>query len=296
MAAARAGDAGGAHMKAEEFFSQLWDRYIEIAPTAAVIRALVEEQFGEVANDHVAFRTFDQSPIALSDIEKLFLDWGYVRDRSYDFPDKHLTAFGYVPPREHLPLIFLSEFHTAVLPEAEREWVSRVVSEIGSGLSPAQLLLSGRVWQMPSFELYSRLEKVSPYAAWLSVFGLCANHFTIAVHRLPTEPSLGEVVNSLRAAGFLMNEVGGLLKGTPADLLEQASTLAESRRVTFSDGQTHSVPSCYYEFARRYRGPTGGFYPGFVAQSANNIFESTTKQEATSSENNPKRSARKDSP
>lgn len=280
-------------MKAEEFFSRLWDQYIQIAPEAAVIRSLTETKFGEVQNDHVAFRTFDLSPIALVDLEKVFLGWGYVRDRAYDFPDKHLKAFGYIPPRKELPLVFLSEFETAFLPETERNWVTQVVSAVASATSPAELLLGGRPWELPSWELYSSLEKLSPYAAWLSVWGLCANHFTIAVHRLKGAPSLAEVVNLLSSAGFVMNEVGGLFKGTPAELLEQASTLAESRPVTFPDGTTRSVPSCYYEFARRYREPSGRFYPGFVAQSANNIFESTTKQEGAASEDTPETRMRK---
>lgn len=265
-------------MKAEEFFSRLWDRYIEIAPTAAEIRARVEQKFGPVKNDHVAFRTFDRSPIALADLERVFLDFGYMRDRSYDFPDKQLRAFGYIPPEEALPFLFLSEFETDSLPEAERAWVGRVVSEIDPGKKPLDLLLGGRPWELPSSDFYTRLEKLSPYAAWLSVFGLCANHFTIAIHHLKSEPSLSDIVETLKQAGFQMNEVGGLYKGTPADLLEQASTLAESRPITFSDKKTLEVPSCYYEFARRYRAENGAFYPGFVAQSATNIFESTTKQ------------------
>jgi hypothetical protein len=233
-----------------------------------------------VQNDHVAFRTFDLNPISLVELEKVFLDWGYARDRAYDFPDKHLKAFGYIPPRETLPLVFLSEFETASLPWEEREWVARAVSELGQAASPMELLLGGRPWKMPTQDEYCRLESTSAYAAWLSVWGLCANHFTIAVHRLSTAPDLHEVVDFLQAAGFSMNEVGGLFKGTPVDLLEQASTLAESRPVTFADGKTGSVPSCYYEFARRYPEPTGRYYPGFVAQSANNIFESTTRRGA----------------
>lgn len=281
-------------MKAEEFFSRLWDRYIEIAPTAASIRGRIEGKFGPVTNDHVAFRTFDISPIALVDLERVFFEWGYVRDRSYDFPDKHLRAFGYIPREDALPLLFLSEFETEVLPEAEREWVRWVVSEIDRETSLLDLLLGGRPWALPSSDFYARLEKLSPYAAWLSVFGLCANHFTIAIHHLKTEPSLEDVVKTLQEDGYRMNEVGGLYKGTPADLLEQASTLAESRLITFSDGKTIEVPSCYYEFARRYHDGSGTFYPGFVAQSATNIFESTTKQEVPARETAPSVGQRKE--
>jgi hypothetical protein len=44
--------------------------------------------------------------------------------------------------------------------------------------------------------------------------------------------------------------------------------------VTFTDG-TRAIPSCYYEFARRYRLPGGELFQGFVAASADRIFEST---------------------
>jgi hypothetical protein len=48
------------------------------------------------------------------------------------------------------------------------------------------------------------------------------------------------------------------------------------RPLIFAGGDVHEVPSCYYEFARRYRQSDGRLYPGFVAASANDIFESTT--------------------
>ncbi|MGB6140662.1 MAG: DUF1338 domain-containing protein, partial [Pseudoalteromonas rhizosphaerae] len=38
---------------------------------------------------------------------------------------------------------------------------------------------------------------------------------------------------------------------------------------------TMSVPSCFYEFALRYAKPDGELYTGFVAASADKIFEST---------------------
>ena len=37
------------------------------------------------------------------------------------------------------------------------------------------------------------------------------------------------------------------------------------------------VPSCYYEFAKRYSDSTGQIYQGFVTASADKIFESTNK-------------------
>ena len=75
--------------------------------------------------------------------------------------------------------------------------------------------------------------------------------------------------------GFQLNSSGGLIKGTPAEFLEQSSTLAEEVDVKFEEG-IYKIPSCYYEFAKRYVLPqTQKLYTGFVAASADKIFEST---------------------
>ena len=42
----------------------------------------------------------------------------------------------------------------------------------------------------------------------------------------------------------------------------------------FIEGK-HSVPACYYEFAKRYPDKEGKLYSGFIAKSADKIFEST---------------------
>jgi len=43
----------------------------------------------------------------------------------------------------------------------------------------------------------------------------------------------------------------------------------------FADGDRHEIPTCYYEFARRYRDREGALFQGFVTASADKIFEST---------------------
>ncbi len=57
-------------------------------------------------------------------------------------------------------------------------------------------------------------------------------------------------------------------------LLEQSSTLADEAVAEFTDGD-QLIPSCFYEFALRYAMPNGKLYTGFVAASADKIFEST---------------------
>jgi hypothetical protein len=37
------------------------------------------------------------------------------------------------------------------------------------------------------------------------------------------------------------------------------------------------IPGCYYEFAKRYPDADGKLYSGFIAKSADKIFESTDR-------------------
>ena len=84
-----------------------------------------------------------------------------------------------------------------------------------------------------------------------------------------------EKVNQLlKDNGFRLNDAGGEIKGTPGELLEQSSTRAGILPVTFIEG-VFEIPSCYYEFARRYPDADGQLYSGFIAKSADKIFEST---------------------
>ncbi|MDP7591589.1 MAG: DUF1338 domain-containing protein, partial [Litorilituus sp.] len=51
-------------------------------------------------------------------------------------------------------------------------------------------------------------------------------------------------------------------------------TLADHAMVDFTD-KVIDIPSCFYEFAKRYTSEDGKLYTGFVAASADKIFEST---------------------
>jgi hypothetical protein len=50
--------------------------------------------------------------------------------------------------------------------------------------------------------------------------------------------------------------------------------MADIVKVKFLDGE-FEVPACYYEFAQRFPDPSGQLYSGFIAKSADKIFEST---------------------
>ena len=73
---------------------------------------------------------------------------------------------------------------------------------------------------------------------------------------------------------YFLNTSGGEIKGTPEELLEQSSTMANEVEIKFKQG-SFKVLNSYYEFAKRYELPNGNLYQGFIAASADKIFEST---------------------
>jgi hypothetical protein len=136
------------------------------------------------------------------------------------------------------------------------------------------LIINGRVWETPSYALYSTLREESEYAAWMYVYGFRANHFTVNVNDLADFDTLESLNDFLEEKGWKLNASGGKIKGTPAQLLEQSSTLGDIQEIEFLEGK-YSIPTCYYEFALRYADMSGELYQGFIASSADKIFEST---------------------
>jgi hypothetical protein len=114
----------------------------------------------------------------------------------------------------------------------------------------------------------------SEYAAWVAAFGFRPNHFTVSVNDLKQFSGIAEVNQFVKDNGFTLNTSGGEIKGTPESFLEQSSTMANSVEVEFSN-EKRVIPSCFYEFAQRHPLPNGQLFKGFIAASADKIFEST---------------------
>ena len=83
-----------------------------------------------------------------------------------------------------------------------------------------------------------------------------------------------DVNKFLKSKGIALNDKGGEVKGSRENLLKQSSTMANSVEVAFSDRKM-TIPSCYFEFAKRFPQSNGELYQGFVSKSADKIFEST---------------------
>ncbi|MBB5018512.1 hypothetical protein HNQ59_001801 [Chitinivorax tropicus] len=263
-------------MNLNTFYQLLWQDYVRMAPQAEQIHALFKADNPEVYNDHVAFRTFNRAPINLARLEQHFFKLGYRRLEPYIFEEKKLSAWGYVHDDPKQPRIFLSELLVEQLSPTAQGIIDKMCRQIDEGIADMiDVFWSGPLWEMPSWDEYQTLLAESEYAAWLAAIGMRVNHFTISVDHLVRPTTLAEVIDRVEHAGFAINSAGGKIKGTATQLLEQGSTLADRMPVTFGDGSVHTIPTCYYEFAKRYPDADGQLYQGFIAASADKIFEST---------------------
>lgn len=257
-------------------FEWLWRDYTaRLCPSAARIHQLLEED-APLINDHIALRTFDLDPVGLETLARPFLALGYEPGGDYLFNAKKLVAKHYEHSDPTLPKVFISELKVQECSESLQAIVAKLIAQIEvDKLNGAEFLYAGRLWSL-SYRDYQQLAQESEYAAWLAAHGYGANHFTVNVNQLKRFGEVSEVNQHLIDAGFIINQAGGEVKGSPDVLLEQSSTMADKVMVAFDEGQ-FEIPGGFYEFAKRYPTLSGGLYSGFVAASADKIFESTDR-------------------
>ncbi|MBA3820929.1 MAG: DUF1338 domain-containing protein [Deltaproteobacteria bacterium] len=261
-------------MTIPELLDALWRDYTASTPQAESIHRLLQEHGEVVHNDHIALRTYAAPGIGIAALARPFEALGWVARERYTFTEKHLQARYWQHGDPNLPKIFISELETTALSPAAAAVIAGLVAQLPADFGARRdLPWAGRPWQVTHAE-YLTLLAESEYAAWIAAFGFRVNHFTVDVGALTSFPDLQALVAFLVEHRFTLNTAGGVIKGSPTERLEQASTIAERVEVAFSD-RREPIPSCYYEFARRYPLPTGETFHGFVPASADKIFEST---------------------
>lgn len=265
-------------MLVQDFFHSLWHSYIAVTPQAKRIQELFESKGEKVLNDHVAFRTFANSPISLEKLTPMLEQIGYQAYGAFTFEKKHLFAkcFKHSDPTQ--PKIFVSELLSHELSDVAQEVINKLVGQIPTQVvqSPS-IFWQGRLWSKPSYEEYQVLAAESEYAAWLSTMGLKANHFTVSINHLENFDTIESVNQMLLDEGYTLNEVGGLIKGTPELFLEQSSTMADKIKFEFSSSKKVEIPSCFYEFALRHKMENGEVFDSFIEGNADKIFDSTNQ-------------------
>ena len=255
---------------------KMWQDYIQINPLAKKISDLLSLHGENLQNDHIALRTFNHPRVSIDVVAKPFLEAGYLFKGDYQFPEKKLYAKHFEHTDHTQPKIFISELKLEEFSSSLRKSVNQMVDQIPTGLENQFDFSSiGRPWKVTT-QMYHDLVKESDYAAWVSAFGYRPNHFTVFINSLKNFSDI-QILNSyLKENGFKLNASGGEVKGSESVFLEQSSTLANTIEVSFEDGKL-DIPACYYEFAKRYPLPNGQLYQGFVATSADKIFESTSR-------------------
>lgn len=261
-------------MKTPALIANLWNEYTKITPSAQTIHDLFSTH-GKFKNDHIALRTFNDPRICIDAVAAAFIDCGYEEVMTYEFPEKKLEAKHYQNKNDdNAPLVFISQL---MLEQCSIELeciINNALNSVDPSIFRSNLATMGRLWENVSYELYQTLRAESEYAAWTYVYGVRVNHFTVFVNSLEQFETIQDVNEFVKDSGYPLNISGGEVKGSPELLLEQSSTLADIQEMNFEEG-SYSIPTCFYEFARRFENEKGEMFMGFHADSANKIFEST---------------------
>jgi len=254
-------------------FDNIWDNYLEVTPSAKNVHQLLGSG-NDLINDHVAYRTFNIDKVSIDKLSAHLEALGYVEKGEYHFETKKLYAKHFEHADNTLPKVFISQLLVEEFSDEAQTIIRQMVDQIDEkAIADESFLYSGTHWQVSS-EDYKTLLAESEYAAWMAAWGYRANHFTVSINHLQNYNDIETVNQALKDAGFVLNASGGEIKGDPQVKLEQSSTMADQAVVKFSD-KAMEIPSCFYEFAKRYPLEDGTLYSGFVAASADKIFEST---------------------
>ena len=263
--------------------------------SAMIERGMVSSQ-NEIINDHIAFRTMGVPNLGISSFEKIFLANGYKRMDFYHFAIKKLDAYWYSPPTEDLPRIFISELKVEKLsPKVQniiRFYTDSIVQDPVDTLNLDDYKAVAKyfqtpLWDLPSLKDYEQLLSESEYAAWVIYNRYYLNHYTISVHDLPNPYNKLESFNEfLSDIGIKLNTSGGIIKTSKDKLLRQSSSVANTVKANFTNGNTKKIAGSYVEFAER--SPLPEFRnlksnklkrehrrEGFETSNADRIFEST---------------------
>ncbi len=258
------------------YMDNMWIDYLKMNPTAEKIHNLFSHSGEVLSNDHLALRTFKHPQLGIDSLAKHFLKYGYKESGEYFFTEKKLYAKHYEHPDKNVPKIFISELELEKMSSFVQEIIALCINQLEPSATDSEdFVFSGRHW-IANHATYLKLAQESEYASWVYAYGFRPNHFTVSINHLKNFTDIHRLNDFIKSNGFKLNASGGEIKGTPEELLEQSSTMAAEIQCEFADG-VYSIPGCYYEFAKRYPMPSGELYQGFIAKSADKIFESTNK-------------------
>lgn len=257
-------------MTAAELLEVLWRGYVVAAPQVVRVHELLTQRGEILVHDHIAFMTFGAPGIGIDALARPFEALGWRARDGDGFAGRHLCARYWQHDDAALPKAFITELVLDELSPAAQAVIGRLVGQLpAGGASRGAVPWVGRPWSLTYGE-YLALGAESDLAAWVAAFGAGVHHFTVDLDSLSTFPDLEALGAFLIEHGFTLDDRGGAIRGSRADRIEQSSTSADTAVVAFAD-QVVRIPSCRYEFARRYRLPSGELFHGFVPASAGHV-------------------------
>ena len=303
-----------AHL-AQSLWHQLWHQYRDRVEYARIYQQMIEAVGGQIANDHIAFRslrltlktTEGSKNLGIAYLEPIIQALGYHAVGEYEFPDQHLYARHYQHPEQaefDLPKLFISELIVDELPaeignliqetvrSADFPAIDALISQITEASTDELDLtlinqlypLFSRPWQPPQQSVVETVNRVSQYGAWVLIHGYAVNHFTGYINRqqTPQYPDIERTAQGLAEQGVPM-KAG--IEGSRGSGLRQTATRAVQELVTVQDdtGQWIQIPwtYAYYEIAERNAIEVAPgemhLFEGFLGPQARNLFEMTRK-------------------
>jgi hypothetical protein len=250
-----------------ELLDALWCAYAAATPQAARIHRLLTERGEVIRHDCIALRTFGLSGtgagIGIDALARPFEALGWrPRDR-YRTRDRQVRARYWQHADAATPKLVISELVVEELSDDAQAAIGALVDSAPPGpCERGDLPWPARPWSV-THATYRALLAESEHAAWLAAFGLRPHHFTVDVGALSTFPDLEALDAFLIEHGERLDDRGGAIKGSRAEWLERSATRPDLVPVEFADA-TVRAPTGTYEFARRYRLPSGELFHGFV--------------------------------
>ena len=172
------------HSDIQSLFSNLWDNYKAVTPSAQEIHCILGGTQGhKIINDHIALRTFNLEKVNLDKLAAHFLALGYTEGGDYNFEAKKLYAKHYEHPDPAAPKVFISELLVEKFSPELQAVVRDIVDQVDpDAVTADNFLYSGTHWKV-DYATYKALLAESEYAAWVAAWGYRANHFTVNVNR-----------------------------------------------------------------------------------------------------------------
>ena len=291
--------------------NHLWKQYKDQVNHASIIDKVLTKLTGEdLILDHFAIIDLPSQTTGLNSLCEIFSSIGYIvqgqgylAEKKNEFVWLREADAQEKPVGNVLPQVVVADFWVDEMPTNIRRIIEKSTKEIKHEFLPEIQNLSRKSYlgdqksahelvellikyferdrPLPTIKDFKEVREYNELLSWVLVFGRHPNHFGLSVHFLNKFESL-KAFNSFieDEMNITLNKIGGYIKGTKEQGLEQSSTNGEEILLQLADGPIH-IPDRFVEFVWRhpkneYKNPQKWhhYFTGFITQNAEGIVES----------------------